>query len=89
MNVQNRIKFICISDERLCLGDGHFGAVYKGSLINPFQVIAVKTLKTECSLQALKNLLNEIKIMSFVGEHDNILKLIGAHTSKIDQGNLS
>jgi serine/threonine protein kinase len=68
------------------LGEGNSGIVYLGRIHSLPDPIAVKTLKVEASIIDLKNLLSEIKIMSYVGRHDNIVQLLGAHTAKIERG---
>lgn len=41
------------------------------------------------SITALKGLLSEIKILSYLGKHENVVSLIGAHTDLISLGNQS
>ncbi len=68
------------------MGEGNSGIVYKGRIHSLPDPVAFKTLKVDASVLDLKNLLSEIKIISYVGRHDNIVNLLGAHTAKIEQG---
>jgi hypothetical protein len=45
--------------------------------------IAVKTVKKTADIGYLKALLSELKIMCYVGKHDNIVNLIGGCTQNI------
>ncbi|KAK7244195.1 hypothetical protein RIF29_39013 [Crotalaria pallida] len=56
------------------LGEGGFGSVYKGKLING-TLAAIKVLSAE-SRQGVKEFLTEIKVISTI-EHDNLVKLYG------------
>jgi len=76
-----------IPDENCVLGQGNYGVVYKGSIEGIPGGVAFKTLNSNGSIIELKNLLSEIKIMAFVGEHEHIVNLLGAYTAKIEQGN--
>jgi hypothetical protein len=76
------------------LGNGHFGVVKKGRLrqVNATdstrtKIVAVKQLKPEYNEAAdLKNLLDELKVMTALGTHVNIVQLIGAVTKRIQEG---
>uniref|UniRef100_A0A0D9XSY2 Protein kinase domain-containing protein n=1 Tax=Leersia perrieri TaxID=77586 RepID=A0A0D9XSY2_9ORYZ len=61
-------------DERNKLGEGGFGAVYKGSLPDG-QQIAVKRL-SHCSKQGLNELKNELVLVSKL-QHKNLVRLVG------------
>lgn len=56
------------------LGEGHFGAVYKGILQHT--TVAVKVLRTE-GVQGLKELQQEVEVLSQV-HHPHVVMLIGA-----------
>ncbi|PFX22514.1 Fibroblast growth factor receptor 1 [Stylophora pistillata] len=63
------------------LGEGEFGMVVRGELTeDDGNVItcAVKKLKRTATESDLKDLLNELEIMTSVGEHPNLVNLIGA-----------
>lgn len=74
------------------LGCGEFGHVYKVNLLPvytekempaPFQV-AVKTVDPTLSdVYHFTALLTEAKVMTFLGKHENIVRLIGICTSEI------
>ncbi|KAJ4745402.1 cysteine-rich RECEPTOR-like kinase [Rhynchospora pubera] len=61
------------------LGEGGFGAVYKGKLLNGRE-IAVKRLSTG-SHQGLKELLNEVQFLSEL-QHKNLVRLLGVCMEK-------
>ncbi|KAK3714896.1 hypothetical protein QZH41_010902, partial [Actinostola sp. cb2023] len=63
------------------LGSGAFGEVKKGRLElvkDEFELCAVKMLKSHATQTELSDLANELNIMANVGEHPNIISLIGA-----------
>ncbi|CAL8132874.1 unnamed protein product [Orchesella dallaii] len=76
-------------DKKCRLGSGNFGTVYKGSIISSLGVgeVAVK-VPMPGSSEALKGVICEIKVMSYVGKHVNVLQLVGASTFDIKNGNL-
>lgn len=47
--------------------------------------VAVKTCKS-ASVTTLKGLLSEIKVMSHLGKHENIVSLVGAYTKELQKG---
>lgn len=59
--------------------------VYKG--IVEGRSVAVKTTKKDADKSYLKALLSELKIMIYLGYHENIVPLIGASTKDLDKGN--
>lgn len=73
----------------MLIGEGQFGTVLKTTLKSEFedlqevQTVAVKTISKNESLGFFKALLMELKILTHVGQHENIVNLIGACTSKI------
>ncbi|CAG7815689.1 unnamed protein product, partial [Allacma fusca] len=70
--------------DKVTLGSGTFGKVVKGHI--GFLAVAIKITKSGSqSLMYVKSLLKEIKIMSYVGNHPNIVNLFGACTSKLDK----
>lgn len=79
------------SDETENLGSGAFGNVSLASIVkngNRKQVAAksVHLEGTDVSVNMLKCLLMEIKVLSFLGQHENIVSLMGAYTSEIQTG---
>ena len=67
------------------LGEGAFGKVYKGyvrgndNCIEP-TVVAIKMLKDGASETELADLLREMEIMKSIGQHINIINLLGCCT---------
>lgn len=76
------------------LGTGAFGKVLKAELLSvdgdPFvetksMTVAVKTLNQYADLMYFKALLLELKILSYVGRHENVVNLLGACTSMLKE----
>ena len=63
------------------LGRGEFGVLHPG--IYNCQAVAVKTFKRTVEIEEFKAVLVELKIMAYMGDHDFILKFIGAEISEI------
>lgn len=51
-----------------------------------FIPIALKTANPDCPKAGLKCLLSEIKILSYLGAHPHIVRMIGAHTAELGKG---
>ena len=73
------------------IGSGAFGRVLKAQAfgLEPYEkssIVAVKTLKPDSCKQHLQALLSEIKILSHLGKHANIVNLKGAVTTNIMSG---
>jgi len=66
------------------LGQGFYGMVYK-AIVNGI-VVAAKTIKPSTERNVILALLAEIKIISLLEEHPNIVGLVGAHTSDLEKG---
>ncbi|XP_078383581.1 uncharacterized protein LOC144666103 isoform X2 [Oculina patagonica] len=64
------------------LGEGAFGEAYKGLVRTngQWQKCAVKKLKENATERERRDLMNELQIMVTVGEHPNVISLIGACT---------
>ncbi|CAG7829131.1 unnamed protein product [Allacma fusca] len=66
------------------LGKGVHGVVYKG--VKGEEIIAVKTVREKVSKDVLKALLDELKIMIYLGKHDYVVELKGACTQFLNEG---
>lgn len=69
------------------LGSGAFGCVYRGKLTAKEGVksVAVKTVNPSADVAYFKTLLSELKVMTFVSNHENVVGLIGACTANIKE----
>ena len=67
------------------LGTGEFGVVYSGKLGE--SDVAVKTTKTTADVDFFKAFLKEIKVMTFIGKHSNVVQTLGTSTNKIRERN--
>jgi len=68
------------------IGSGAYGMVLKGILTNKKRErvpVAIKTLKPMDDISYFKALMSELKIMGFIGKHDNIVNLLGAYTKNL------
>lgn len=84
------------------LGIGEYGVVYKGSILNNNNAtnrhnqndenrrieVAIKTVKPSMGTTALHALLMEVKVMLYVGNHPNIVQLIGCNTGNLARGKI-
>lgn len=68
------------------LGSGAFGVVQKGfvEMGSRKSVIAIKTVKSGEDIDDFRATLLELKIMSTIGHHRHIVKLIAASTDEIN-----
>jgi len=66
------------------LGEGAFGEAFKGLLRigGEIKLCAVKKLKENATETEKRDLINELQIMTTVGEHPNLISLIGACTER-------
>lgn len=48
--------------------------------------MALKMAKEGCQRSGLKGLLSEIKILAYLGKHDNIVYIVGAYTAELQKG---
>ena len=72
------------------LGSGNFGTVYKGVLKGLYgpeskTEIAIKTTNSSVGDTAIKDFLDEIKIMGYVKPHINLVSMIGSCTSDLNK----
>jgi len=68
------------------LGSGTFGLVVKGRIKTG--EVAIKTTRMGVDKIYLKALVQEIKVLAYLGSHENIVNMCGAHTAKLRQGNV-
>ena len=73
------------------LGTGAFGIVFKAEARNicpnePTTTVAVKMTRREAELDHMKALVDELKIMIYLGKHVNIVNLLGACTKTLMKG---
>jgi len=83
------LSLCTVSDEMDILGSGAFGVVHKGRINGVTESVAFKKPNKNISVSQLKNLLSEIKIMIYIGKHENIVVLLGAYTEQIREGKAS
>ena len=76
---------LCLLDKDQVLGSGEFGVVHRGTFNS--EPVAIKTLKSSVEVEEFKAVLSEVKIMAYVGNHESIIKFIGAETSEISKRN--
>ncbi|XP_021962144.1 fibroblast growth factor receptor 1 isoform X1 [Folsomia candida] len=75
------------------LGKGNFGVVYKANFLAEEdlpghmneRIVAVKTVPRFATSQHFMQLLRELQILNYIGNHDNIVNLIGACTTDVKQ----
>lgn len=81
-------------DDSNPLGRGAFGLVLKARLFkedgdpfcqNQFETVAVKTVDKDADDVYFRALLSELKILVYIGRHENIVNLIGACTSELKE----
>ena len=69
------------------LGSGEFGIVYRG--VYNSEPVAIKVSKSFVHVDEFKSVLSEVKIMAYVGNHDFIVRFIGAEISEISKRKLA
>lgn len=75
------------------LGSGNFGSVYVGEasgLLHPgsLDTVAIKTVADLLDVSQFSSLMGEMKILTNLDLHLNLVNLLGSCTSHIDQGEL-
>ncbi|CAL8094563.1 unnamed protein product [Orchesella dallaii] len=77
-------------DKSSILGSGAFGCVYRGKLGTEggSKSVAVKTVNPNADVAYFKTLLAELKVMTFLGQNENVVNLIGACTASIKEKQL-
>ncbi|XP_023245093.1 vascular endothelial growth factor receptor kdr-like [Copidosoma floridanum] len=78
--------------EKLRLGSGAFGVVYKAEAyrILPNEsvtTVAVKTIRKNADLMYISAMAEDLKIMVYLGQHLNVINLLGACTKNIAKRN--
>lgn len=73
------------------LGVGQFGRVVKAQFSDSQKgddekTVAVKMVRSRANVSAMEALVSEMKIMSYLGSHLNVVNLIGACTKGISRG---
>lgn len=72
------------------LGSGAFGVVSKGYAegitdIEPITTVAIKTVKPYADKMYVNALKSELKILCHIGNHVNVVNLLGACTANISK----
>ena len=74
------------------LGVGQYGRVVKAKISglrgHDEKTVAIKMVRSRANVSALEALVSEMKIMSFLGSHLNVVNLIGACTKGITKGEI-
>ena len=66
------------------IGKGNFGEVYKGTILGLNITVAIKSITAnQSNEQGIENVLDEIKIMSHVDPHLNLVSMVGACTADL------
>ena len=68
------------------LGSGEFGVVHPG--ICHSEPVAIKVLKHSVDVDEFKAVLAEVKIMEYLGDHEFIVKFVGAEISEVSKRKL-
>lgn len=95
MELSDIVRQICYSyeycshtDKTALLGSGAFGSVYQGRIDGLVNDVAFKMTRPDCPVSALRGLLSEIKILIYLGKHENIVSICGAYTAELSNGML-
>ncbi len=65
------------------MGTGNFSHVVRGYHEIRKRPVAIKIANTTTNTDDFKVMLTEIKIMIYIGSHENIVKFLGASTAEI------
>ena len=71
----------CHIASQVVVGSGEFGVVYPG--IWKLQPVAIKVSKGAVHVDGFRALLAEAKIMAYLGDHEHIVKFVGADVTRI------
>ncbi|ODM90318.1 Macrophage colony-stimulating factor 1 receptor [Orchesella cincta] len=75
-------------DQSKHIGSGTFGRVYKMKVGNFESEVAVKIPQLSVGKDAILGALQEIKILTFIGTHENVIRILGAYTKEIKLGDV-
>ncbi|ODM95569.1 Vascular endothelial growth factor receptor 1 [Orchesella cincta] len=75
-------------DKTKVMGSGQSGVVLKGTMTGYPYPVAFKCTTSSSTVVDIKNIMTEIKILCYIGEHDNVVCILGAYTRKIQRGTL-
>ncbi len=77
---------LCILEQ--LIGSGYFGSVYKAKADDRLanKAVAVKKPKYLANWEELEALICELKILTLLGSHPNVVSLLGACTKLIGKG---
>ena len=70
-----------MAEDEKVLGSGEYGVVFSGVFNG--QAVAIKKLKRRVDVEEFKAVLAEMKIMSYLGDHENVVKFFGSDVSQI------
>lgn len=76
------------------LGTGCFGRILKAEAVGmkdcdqTVKTVAVKMVRSETNVAAMEALISELKILSYLGSHLNVVNLLGACTKQLKKGRL-
>lgn len=79
------MRFVFSLNLLASIGEGAFGQVYRGELKTPripngHLTVAVKMLKQTATDRELIDLVSEMEVMKQIGQHPNIINLVGCCT---------
>jgi hypothetical protein len=79
-------KWVIDYDKKL--GEGEFGIVFGGKVTKDelCHEVAVKMMKSKGSAADLKCFLSELKILSSISNHENVVSLVAAFTGNMKRG---
>lgn len=72
---QYTVVLLIVPDTHHLLGQGQFGLCFAGEYQG--KSVAVKVAKTSLDVALFKRFLEEIRLMAFLGAHENIIEFIG------------
>ncbi len=73
-------------DESMLLGAGAFGSVCLAKVVTNGKECSSAVKKANQTSESLKSLMSEIKVLTYLGTHENIVGLVGAYTAELTRG---